>query len=569
MKSITRLSLLLLLSAAVFTSCKKSAPKQTRHIPKNAVFVAAINTKAITNKLAKSQATVENLFKSFSKDDTTVSKGKKEWEEFQNSGIDLSENFYVSVVQKSGGMGMAGGNSIVAGIGGLKDAGKMEAYVKKKQPNAEIRKEKDYSYANVEGNSIVAWGNDLVLVMTANQNAGMQMEFDSTTGEYNFKQPANTGNDLKSEVAAYFAMKEDQSIASIPEFRDLMQENADGSFWVNSTSSLENMPIPLPKVKELIENSFTAATLNFEDGKVVVETRSYSSPALSNILKKYAGPTVDLNMVERYPSKNINGFMAFAFNPGMINDIIMHLEVKGVADQYLSNALGGQYTVEDVAKAIKGDMAVVVSDFTMPQVDPATGMPKTASPMRMVLNVPVGDKAQMNRLMDKLVEMGLMVKQGNEYRATEAISRTGYQVVVDDKNLLAASDAELLAQYKAGNAKAGISNDIMGDFKGKNAAFYVNIESILNQFPAEGGPNAVMPQAKATFRDAKGHADNFNGKYTAGHFELRMKNEKENSLVSLVQFLSSVGHTFSNPANISVDDVELEELEPSKTDTAQ
>ena len=131
MKLITRLTILLMMSTVIFTSCKKSAPKQTKHIPKNALFVAAINTKAITNKLAKSEATVENLFKSMSDSDTALNNGKKEWEEFKNSGIDLSENFYVSVVQQGGGMGMGGGSNVITGVGGLKDAGKLEAYIKK------------------------------------------------------------------------------------------------------------------------------------------------------------------------------------------------------------------------------------------------------------------------------------------------------------------------------------------------------------------------------------------------------------------------------------------------------
>ena len=538
MKLITRLTILLMMSTVIFTSCKKSAPRQTKHIPKNAVFVAAINTKAITAKLAKSEATIENLFKSMAESDTAMNDGKKEWEEFRNAGIDLSENFYVSVVQQGGGMGMGGGNNVITGIGGLKDAAKLEAYIKKKQPTAQVKKEKDYSYAIMEGSTMVAWADDLVMVMN-NSSSGGNMNFDSATGQMNFDKPADAETDMKTEMAAYFNMKEDESVATIPEFRELMQDNADGSFWINSASTMENMPIPLPKVKELVENSFTAATLNFEDGKVVVDTKSYSSSALNDILKKYAGPTVDLNMIAKYPSNNINGFLSFAFNPEIINAIVSYLELKAIADDQVTKIFGGALTVQDVTKALKGDMAIIVSDFTVPKADTINGAMPAASPMKMIINIPVGDKVQMNRLMDKLVEMGMMMKAGNEYRATEALSKSGYQVVVDDKNLLAASDLETLNQYKAGTAKAGISGDVMGGLKDKIAVVYVNIESLLNGFPVnanDAGMNAIMPKAKATFRDATGYADNFNGKFTGGHMELRFKNEKENSLVSLLQF---------------------------------
>ena len=96
MKSFLRLCLLLIISTALITSCKKAVPKQTRYIPKNAVFVAIINTKSLQNKLMKNQATLENIIKNFSGSDTAVNKSRQEFEDLKSSGIDMDENFYVS-----------------------------------------------------------------------------------------------------------------------------------------------------------------------------------------------------------------------------------------------------------------------------------------------------------------------------------------------------------------------------------------------------------------------------------------------------------------------------------------
>ncbi|MGI8638031.1 MAG: DUF4836 family protein, partial [Segetibacter sp.] len=166
MKSI-RLLLLLLLSAAFITSCKKSVPKQTAFIPKNAVFVATINTKSLQSKLIKNQATIENIIKSVSGSDTAVNKGKQEWEDLKSSGIDLDENFYVAVVQRGGGMTTGKGTMITSAVGALKDAAKLEAYIKKKDPTTEVRKEKDYSYATIHGDNMIAWGKDVIIVMSS------------------------------------------------------------------------------------------------------------------------------------------------------------------------------------------------------------------------------------------------------------------------------------------------------------------------------------------------------------------------------------------------------------------
>ena len=65
MNPLIRLSLLLLIVIGMCTSCKKAVPKQAKHIPKNAVFVAGINTKSLAGKLEKNQATIERIIKYF------------------------------------------------------------------------------------------------------------------------------------------------------------------------------------------------------------------------------------------------------------------------------------------------------------------------------------------------------------------------------------------------------------------------------------------------------------------------------------------------------------------------
>lgn len=542
MKSFIRLTTLLILATAFITSCKKPVPRQTRHIPKSALFVTIINTKALQSKLEKNEATIENILKSVSGSDTTISKGKQEWEDLKASGIDLDENLYVAVVQKGGGMSAGKGTIVTSGLGTVKDEAKLEAYIKKKHPLGEITREKDYNYASFNDDKMVAWSKDLVIMMNYQKSFAGAMNYDSTTHSFNYKNPVSAENDMKTEIASYFNMKEDESVAAIPEFRDLSQEKSDAGFWINSSASIQDMALPLPKLKELFGSSFTAATLHFDDGKLTVNSKSYCSKELASILKDYKSPNADLGLIENYPSNNINGFAVFAFKPELINAIVKYLEVGGMVDGYLTKMMGANYTLEDALKAIKGDFAIVVSDFAMPAGDTTSGVQYSVPKIKMIFNVPVGDKNQMNKLMDKLVQMQMMVKAGNEYRLNPQMQKTGWQVTADDKNLLITSDEALLNQYKAKSVKAGLAKDVMDGFKGKSGVSYVNIESILNGVSAQNSAemNNVIPKAKETFKDIKGYIESFNGKYTEGHFELRFKNEKENSLTSLLSFFETV-----------------------------
>ncbi|HEX8332617.1 MAG TPA: DUF4836 family protein [Segetibacter sp.] len=566
MKPLIRLSLLLVVAIALFSSCKNSAPKQTRFIPKDAVVVATINSKSLQDKLVKSQATLENFFKTLTgNSDTALEKGKKEWEDLKNSGIDIDENIYLSVVQKGGGqMSMEPESSVFAAVGGLKDAAKFEAYLKKKDATAQVTKDKDFSYA-VNGDNMVAWGKEVVIFMTYNETV-VAPRFDSGSNDIQVKPvQAQVKHDVKAEMAAYFNLKEDESMASIAEFRDLSGQKADGSLWVNHAGSSAMIPVPLPKVTELTENSYSAATLNFEDGKIVMDSKTYTSKAMGEILEKHTGSAVNLDMVRNYPSNNVNAFFVASFNPEFINGVVRFLEVGGFVDQFLTRTMGANYTLQDVLKAVKGDVALVVSDMnfkTFPRnVDSTSDSPAQAFNMsgtKILLNMPVGDKAQMNKLFDKLVEQQMVVKVGNEYKLSPVLSKMGYHLSVDEKNVLVASDSMLVSQYRSGTAKSNIDQNLLDGFKGKSSAGFVDLERIMNTMPPDSSSAESLAIAKNTFKNIRGYTENFNGKHIEGHFEVNMTDNKENSLTSLLKFMAAAGssmqkHRVTAPRSVTLD----------------
>ena len=55
-----------------------------------------------------------------------------------------------------------------------------------------------------------------------------------------------------------------------------------------------------------------------------------------------------------------------------------------------------------------------------------------------------------------------------------------------------------------------------------------------------GGYNHSMRTAKETFKDVIGVSDNFDGKSIKASFEVRMQNEKQNSLVTLTSLLTDI-----------------------------
>jgi hypothetical protein len=330
------------------------------------------------------------------------------------------------------------------------------------------------------------------------------------------------------------------------------------------------LPVPLPKATELTENSYTAATLNFEDGKIVMDSKTYSSKAMSEILEKHKGSSVDLDLVENFPSNNVNAFFVASFNPEFINGVVQFLEVGGFVDGFLTRTMGTKYTLQEVLKAIKGDVAFVVSDMNF-NTFPRNGSSKPGSPAqafnmngtKILLNMPVGDKTQLNKLFDKLVEQQMVVKVGGEYRLSPELSKMGYHLSVDDKNLMVASDSMVVNQYRSGAIKSGIDQNLIDGFKGKSSVGFVDLEKIINSLPPDSLNKETLSIAKSTFKNIRGYTENFNGKHIEGHMEINMKDDKENSLTSLLKFMAVTGSSIQTnrlkaPQNVIIDSADVE-----------
>ena len=103
---------------------------------------------------------------------------------------------------------------------------------------------------------------------------------------------------------------------------------------------------------------------------------------------------------------------------------------------------------------------------------------------------------------------------------------------------MVASDEDTYKQYIAKTVKANINADVMNEIKGKSTAFYVNIESLFNGFAetVKGSQDTIWySNFKNVFKDMIATSDNFDGTKTHAEFKIRMKDEKQNSLVSIIK----------------------------------
>ncbi|MES2775109.1 MAG: DUF4836 family protein [Bacteroidota bacterium] len=529
----------------LLASCGKKAPGYTRYIPKDASNVISIDVKSMLTKLNSDSLTVENML-GVLKD--TAHPGHytmaiSKYNELKDAGIDFESKVYISVSSLE--TMNTGGSPEVQMVAGVKDAAKLEAFLKKQEGISGIVKGDGFSYVNEEDH-VIGWNSDALMVLSEGHRRSYEDYMpDDSTGSRPKSESNVTG--AVEKLKKYFKLEKKESILSVDGFNDL--QGKQGDITIFNQANLDGINAMafafVPKLKELIEGTYSSTVINFEDGKAVVENKSFVSKKMGEILKKYAGPEVDLAMIENYPSQNINGVIAFSFNPQLIPAFIRETGLDALLGLGLAQTGMG---LDDFAKVFKGDFAVAVSDFAVvtQEVGKDSESYRSERPTaKMIFTAKIGDKAAFDKLVSFAVKEGGVIRNGNMLVMAEngvAVPDMPFAISTANDMLTFASDSATLAAFQSKTQKIGLPDDVKAKLKGNSIAAFFDIEKVLNGISpslfdsSQTGPANIFSRAKTTFKNGWFTTNNFDGKSVTGKGELVFSDSKKNSLAQLVRF---------------------------------
>lgn len=554
-------------AAVMLTACSKQ-PEQTKHIPKTAGVVVGLNAKQLSQKLITNGITMDKLFTTLQSPADTANAAMKAWKDAENSGVDLTNNFFAAFVFNSNSAKETAGNgakSYVSITGSLKDESKFEAYLKQNVPNFSLKTQGDFKYIwEAKEGAIVGWNKGTVIYLRpfdANNVSRHNPLGVPNSDDYNEEEatPAEEEPAVDSAVAApaavvavaddatektwaaeldyLFHLKKEESAGSLDAFTDVMKKGTDMTMFVNPEAIYSGQLTAMvpANVKKLMEGCYYAGTLNFENGKVQMNGLSYVGKQMADIYKKYDKAELDLSMLTKYPSENVTGFLAYGFDFRMIGDIVKATGMDGLANMAMAKS---GLTLDDVLNAFKGELVYVASDFAISKVPneyfPEDSVTKPTS--KWVFSLKVGDKAAFEKVITSPMLKEMFVKEGNEYKMAQQFPGMP-ALSITDKFVTAASDTALLVQYMAGTGKIKLENGIESKIKGNALGAYVNFEKLAtsipeNEVPEDGKP--LMLKAKSLLKDLTAVAHTFNGKTQESEVVINFKNQTENSLVQLI-----------------------------------
>ncbi|MEO6220181.1 MAG: DUF4836 family protein, partial [Ginsengibacter sp.] len=361
MKLFSRLCLNVIIAALLFSSCSKSN-EEGKMIPKNAMFVAFLNTKSLNEKLTWDDIKQTSWYKQVYADSATKDWMKKLLDNPDNSGID-SKAALVFFVQKG-----TGNDYNIVFEGRLKNEKDFEQFNKNLDPASISKKDGDITLLTMKEQSIVGWDDKRFAYVTNSNNYTSKYggQWDSSGNQSNMAPAVDNSASLFALCKSLFSIKADSSLAKNEKFSKLLSEKGDIHAWVNTEEMIKNNAamgmLGMLKLDIFFKDNISTYTVDFDKGKIKVSQKAYAGKEFTDFLKKYKGGDINTDMIGNIPSQNVIGILAMNYKPEGLKELIKLIGMDGVINMY-----GGQmgFNIDDFVKANNGDLMLAFSDLKM------------------------------------------------------------------------------------------------------------------------------------------------------------------------------------------------------------
>lgn len=531
----------------LFTSCSKKTNKQGRYIPETVAAVMHINGESLNAKLPWEEIKKNEWFAEMQKDSTMSGFSKSILENPANSGVNVKGDILIFYVTDSSG-------NYAALEGAITDETKFKSMLLEANKNGKEIVKDGYTYFTDEKNC-VAYNKERFFATMA-------------TNDYNYfanplPLPLDTGysdvnttakKDMSIVAAQLVALAEDKSMAKNEKFSELLANKGDAHFWINAkyiggTKNLAGMAA-MANISKLYDGAITVGTLNFENGKIDIDAKSYGGKEITDLYKNYNGTGVDKTMLQNIPSQNVAGVFAFNFKPAGIKEFLKILNMDGLAN--LGAAQIG-FNLEEFVKANKGDILIAATDV---KEDSASFGQPTA---KFIFATSIGDKPSFNKIIDA----------GKKYgSALGSMGAEKFAFNTNDKYFVLSNDKVSADKFLAGSTAAApsyVDKIVGGPFGG-----FVNFQYLINSMkPKTDADSASVAMYNASLKMWDNmilNGGNFKDGGITQHWEINMLDKNTNSLKQLntyVGFMSAMQKKKTLAFNNRWMDEDVMKTEPS------
>jgi len=499
------------IAVILFSSCSKTN-KQGRYIPVKAGAVFHLNGKSINEKLTWDEIRQNEAFKDMSSDSSVPAYAKVILNNPDSSGLDIKNDIEIFIVKDS-----AGGYAGVEGF--IKDKTKFKQFLGNAHKDAKETTKDGYTYLT-DMHASVAYNDDKFFVAinvpqmaTMGKMPSMDRPTDSAFGGID---EIKYDRDMAGVAASLVSLKEDESLAKDDHFTELMKTTGDvhmfyNAQYLNAAGNLGAMSA-MVNMDKVTNGAQATATVNFDNGKINIDLKSYGSKELTDLMKKYSAESFDKTMVKNIPSKNLAGLFAFSFKPEGLKEFLKLMNLDGLANIALAQ-MG--FNLDDFVQANKGDLVFAVTDIKKDS--------SAAPTAQYLFAASIADKNAFN----KLITAGKKI--GGPMMGNDA-SNIAYNT--NDKYFVLSNNKDASDTYLAGTANNSFA--FLDNISGGPMGGYVNFQYIMNSMkPTDSLQMQIHDASLKLWDNMMISGGNFSDGGIKQHWEINLVDKNTNSLKQL------------------------------------
>ncbi|HYO21524.1 MAG TPA: DUF4836 family protein [Flavisolibacter sp.] len=509
---------LLVAFVVVLASCK-GGNKASLSIPKDAAIVFHINASSLSSKLTWDEIKKTEWFKEAyaeSKD----SFAKKLMENPEASGLDVKSDFAFFMKKRGrGGFGVF--------EGGVKNAAAFEALAKKMSKQEKATKDGDWHVIVAENSTVAMWNDSKFAVIS-----DMPMGDFNPMGGGGMREKKRFGADsLKAFGKEVMTLDADESLFNDDRFASVMKEESDMHFWMNSGVFYSDMAgmLSMMKFGALLEDNVTAASINFEDGKIAARMKQYYGKEMQKVMDKWKFKNVDASVLNRIPSENVIGVMAMNMEPEGLKEFMKAIGMDGFINMALSKM---EITFDEIIAATKGEFVMALTDLQMKDTTityPANGDEKPASytsrqpDMNVLFAASVNNKSSFDKVLSTF---------------TRETGNMPFSYQLNNDWFVAGNKAETVNAFaKGGSIKHAFTEKISGHPFG----FYLDLQRLLKtNFSQDAASKAGLAESAAFWQDVVMVANEYKNGVATSELVVNLVDKKTNSLKQLNQYIEKM-----------------------------
>jgi hypothetical protein len=519
----------LIVGTALLASCG-GKDKNSIAVPKDAAFVFHINAPSLSSKLSWKEIQASEWFKDLQKN-TDDSTAQKLLENPDYSGINLQSD--ITFFMKN--HGRAG---YVVFQGALKDATAFEAFYKKTFKDAVAAKDGDMNILK-NRDRIMTWNSSRFIFVGGSPNTS------SFTGE-SYDLSALESRSIPVDSLVKFAkdlynLDNDNSLFSDKRFAELIKEEGDMHLWMSAQNiygnSLPNV-LSMLKLSTLLEGNITAGTVNFDNGKISMKTKSYYNSELAKVYEKYKMKPVDAAVLNRIPSQNVVGLMTFNYPPEGLKEFMKLLGVDGFVNNFMGE-IG--YSLDEFVKANKGDVLFAVTDLEWKQQTISIPNPEGGAPMvhsfgkpdmQFLFATSINDKPAFEKLVANVQSKIGELPEGRFPPVKYSLNDNWFAV--------GTSEDQVNKFLAGGNNNQPFASKLAGN----PMVIYVDLQKAMKPFlnadTANKSANYLLEESIKLWQDVTMIGGEIKDGHMTGSFDINFVDKNTNSLKQLNQYFNKI-----------------------------